>query len=106
MLCHIEKRFCFIAAPFCSNPFSYARDKSPGYDQKTQMRHIESTGRQRQGVKQSANHYSREGVTIASEPVVQFACVVQLLFINGLKASVKLTTSSPDCLSSLLLTGL
>lgn len=55
---------------------------------------------------QSANHYSREGVTIVSVSVVQSACVVQLLYINGFKASVKLTTSSPGCLSTLLLTGL
>lgn len=59
----------------------------------------EERDRQTEAVKQSAKHYHREGVTTAS------ACVVKLFYINGWKASGRLTTSSPGCLSSVLLTA-
>lgn len=96
---------------FAATYFHMQEDKSPCCGKKTQRcketkRDEAQIDRQKQGVKQSAKHSSREGVTIASVSVVQSACVVQLLYINVLKASVKLTTSSPGCLSSVLLTGL
>lgn len=94
---------------FAATYFHMQEDKFPGYDkeqQKAKETRKQSTDREKKGVKPSANHYSREGVTTASVAATQRACVVQLLYINGFKASVKMTTSSRGCRSLLFLTGL
>lgn len=57
-------RALFVLPYFAATYFNMKVNKSPRYEESKQMR--QNTCRQKLGVKQSANHYSAEGVTIVS----------------------------------------
>lgn len=64
---------------FLATYFHMQEAKSPGYDKKKLKANEtkrQSRDRQKQAVKPSANHYSREGVTIASVSAIQHAYLV------------------------------